>query len=769
MKRVFIFFALFPVLTFGQQTYTVSGKITDVETGEDLIGVSVLVVELAKGVATNSYGFYSLSLPEGTYTIRCSYIGYEKKEFELEFNKNQILNIEISPSVTALDEVVIFSERNDIKITSAEIGIEKLNLKEIETIPVIFGEKDILKTIQLLPGISSSAEGSTGFNVRGGSMGQNLILLDEASVYSSSHLMGFFSVFNSDAIKDVTVYKGGIPACYGGRASSVLDITMNNGNNKTFSSSGGIGLISARLTFEGPIIKDKMSFIVSGRRTYGDLVARLLFPEDLVRHDMKFYFYDFNAKLNYTINEKNRLFISGYFGKDVFELGNDVGTIWGNTTGTIRWNHLLSKKLFSKTSMIYSKYDYGFISGLFGMRLKSGIEDLSFKEDATWYINPDFTLKSGMNITYHMFRPGEITTNDSIDFEVALREKRGFEGALYVQGEHKITSKLNANYGLRFSIFSQIGPGWFYKYNPENEPVDSTYYSSGKAAYPFFALEPRLSVNYILSDKSSIKLSYNRMAQYLHLLSNTTTGSPTDVWMPSSNNLKPVLVDQVSAGLFRNFLNNSIETSIEVYYKNMINTVDYEDGAEIIFDEHAESQILTGKGRSYGFELYIKKKYGDFTGWISYTLSRAEAKIEGINNFSWYPMKFDKTHDVSFIAIYKLSKRLTTSSVWTYATGNAVTFPSGKYIVDNNPVPYYTERNGYRMPPYHRLDLSLTLHGKNLKKYKSDWTFSVYNVYNRHNAYIISFRGSKTLSGATEAVKLSLFGIVPSITYNFRF
>jgi hypothetical protein len=769
MKNFIILFAVFPLLTFGQRNYTLSGKITDAETGEDLVGVSVLVVELAKGVVTNSYGFYSLSLPEGTYTIRYSSIGYENVEHILNFNKNQLLNIEISPSVVILDEVIVSSERHDKKLAASNIGVEKLNLKYIDNIPVFFGEKDILKTIQLLPGISNLAEGSTGFNVRGGSMGQNLIILDEAPVYSSSHLMGFFSVFNSDALKDVTIYKGNIPANFGSRVSSVLDITMNNGNTKAFSTSGGIGLVSTRLSIEGPILKDKISFIISGRRTYADLVAKLLFPEELVSDDIKFHFYDFNAKLNYIINNKNRLFLSGYFGKDIFELSDDIGTGWGNTAGTLRWNHLYSDRLFSRTSIIYSKYDYGFIFGMNSMRLKSGIEDLSLKQDVTWYINPDYTLKYGMNIIYHEFRPGELTSGDSINFEVVSREKKAFESAFYIQNEQKITSRFSANYGLRFSTFNQVGPGWFYEYNTLNEPVDSTYFSAGKAAYPRFGFEPRISVNYKLNDKSSGKLSYNRMAQYLHLLSNSTVGSPTDVWIPSSNNLKPVFVDYISAGFFRNFLGNSIETSIELYYKNMINTADYEDGADIIFDEHIESQILTGKGRSYGLELYMKKEYGKFTGWISYTLSRTENKIEGINNFSWYPVRYDKTHDLSVVAIYKICQRLKISGVWIYTTGNAVTFPSGKYILVFTPVPYYTERNGYRMPDYHRLDVSLTLEGKKCNKYKSSWNFSVYNLYNRYNAYIISFRESEAVPGTTEAVKLSLFGIVPSITYNFKF
>jgi outer membrane receptor protein involved in Fe transport len=419
--------------------------------------------------------------------------------------------------------------------------------------------------------------------------------------------------------------------------------------------------------------------------------------------------------------------------------------------------------------LIYSKYNYGFIFGQNSLKLSSGIEDLSLKGDETWYINANNTLKFGLNIIFHKFRPGKITSSDSIYFFSAIREKNGREGALYIQNEHKITSLLSANYGLRFSIFSQTGPGWFYEYNAENEPVDSIFYGSGKAAFPSIILEPRLSLNYMTGEKSSIKLSYSRMAQYLHLLSNSTAGSPTDVWMPSSNNLKPVIVDQVSLGFFRNFLENGIETSAEAYYKKIKNTSDYEDGAEIIFNEHIESQILLGRGRSYGIELFIKKKYGNFSGWISYTISRTENKINGINNFSWYPVKYDKTHDLSVILIYKIGRRLSLSGVWTFATGNAVTFPSGKYIINNIPVPYYTERNGYRMPSYHRLDFNLTLNGKNRKKYKSSWDFSVYNLYNRHNAYMITFRESETVPGATEAVRLSLFGIVPSISYNFKF
>ncbi|MCF8380690.1 MAG: TonB-dependent receptor [Bacteroidales bacterium] len=769
MKHLLFLLTLLPLLAPAQQTHTLSGKVTDAETGEYLIGASVLVSELMTGAITNSYGFYSLTLPEGSYTISYSYIGYEKVDYKLVLSKNQVKNIEITPSPQTLDEVMVSSERSDKNISSTQIGVEKLNLIDIETIPVFFGEKDILKTIQLLPGISNSAEGSTGFNVRGGSMGQNLILLDEAPVYSSSHLLGFFSVFNSDALNDVTIYKGAIPANFGGRASSVLDISMNNGNSKKFSSSGGVGLVSSRLSLEGPIIKDKMSFIISGRRTYGDLVARLLFPGDIISDDTNFYFYDLNAKLNYTINDNNRIYLSGYFGKDVLELGDNIGTGWGNTTGTLRWNHLFNERLFSNTSLIYSNYDYGFMFGQNSLRLRSGIEDISLTEDATWYINPENTFKIGANIIYHKFLPGELKTGDTINFEVVRREKQGFEGAIYFQNEQKISSSLSANYGIRVSGFTQMGPGTFFEYNEANELIDSVYYRSGKAAFPYFGLGPRLALKYQNSSQSSVKLSYSRLEQYIHLLSNTTAGSPTDVWIPGSNNLKPLFVDLISAGYFRNFNNNSIETSVEVYYKNMSNTADYEDGADIIFNEHVESQILMGKGRSYGLELFVKKKYGKFSGWISYTLSRTENKIEGISSFEWYPVKYDKTHDLSLVSIYKISPRLSLSGVWTYATGNAVTFPSGKYILDNNPVPFYTERNGYRMPAYHRFDLSLSLAGKKRKKYESGWDFSIYNLYNRYNAYMITFRESETRIGTTEAVKLSLFGIVPSITYKFKF
>ncbi len=644
------------------------------------------------------------------------------------------------------------------------MGVEKLDMKQIELIPVLLGEKDILKTIQLLPGISTASEGSSGFNVRGGSSAQNLILLDEAPVYSASHLMGFFSVFNSDALKDVTVYKGGIPANYGGRASSVLDITMKDGNNKKFAASGGIGLISSRLTLEGPVIKDKMSFIVSGRRSYADLIAK---QSGVLDDKMNLYFYDLNAKINYKINDKNRIFLSGYFGKDVFGFGS-MGMNWGNTTGTMRWNHLLSNKLFSNTTFIYSNYDYAFNVGE-EVEMSSGIEDLGFKQDFSWYLNPKNTIKFGFNTTYHTFNLGKLDFGDEESSELVMEKKQAYESAVYVSNSQKISNKISAEYGLRLSMFNQMGEGWANTYNDDNEKIDSVFYEKGDIIQTYFEYEPRISFSYLLNESTSVKASCNRMSQYLHLLSNSTSGQPTDTWMPSTNNLKPQIVTQYAAGFFKNFDDNKYEFSLEAYYKEMDNVLDYEDGTDIMLNENIEANILSGQGRSYGLEFYLKKKYGKFSGWISYTLARTENKIDGINYNNWYPAKYDKTHDLSIVGTYKFNKRISLSASWVYYTGNAVTFPSGKYIYDGFQIPYYTERNSYRMPDYHRLDLNFHLAGKQKKRFKSSWDFSIYNAYNRYNAYTITFQESETTLGATEAVKLSLFGIVPSISWNFTF
>jgi hypothetical protein len=747
-----------------QDKFTISGKITDSLTGEDLIGASVYSEGSTTGTTSNTYGFYSLTLPGGNHKIIISYIGYSTDTRELLLDKDILLNIKLEPAQRTLEEVVVSADRKDRNLSSVEMSVERLDMKQIENLPVLMGEKDVLKTIQLLPGISTTSEGSSGFSVRGGSIDQNLILLDEAPVYSASHLLGFFSVFNSDALKNMSVYKGGIPAQYGGRASSVIDITIKDGNSREVSASGGIGLISSRLTVEGPLIKDRMSFIISSRRSYADLVGK---STGLLESDITLYFYDLNAKLNYKINDNNRIYLSGYFGKDDFGF-SDIGMDWGNSTGTLRWNHLFSNKLFSNTTLIYSNYDYGFNIGSDAF-MSSGIEDIGFKLDISWYMDPNNTFRFGTTTTYHTFNPGKLIFGESKIYEILLDQKQAFESAIYLSNHQKISDKLSSEYGLRLSMFNQLGPGWSNIYDQNNLKTDSTYFASGRFMQNYFGIEPRIAINYQVSVSSSVKASFNRMAQYLHLLSNSTSGQPTDTWIPSTKNIRPTIVSQFALGYFRNFYNNNYEFSVETYYKGMKNVNDYEDGTDVLLNENIEAYILSGIGRSYGAEFYLKKKQGRFNGWISYTVARTENKIEGINDSNWYPSKYDKIHDFSIVVNYQFNRRLFLSSSWVYYSGNAVTFPSGKYEYDNRIWPYYTERNGYRMPGYHRLDLNIHLKGKTKTRFESGWDFSLYNVYNRHNAYTISFRESESFPGTTEAVKLSLFGIVPSVTWNFKF
>jgi hypothetical protein len=621
-----------------------------------------------------------------------------------------------------------------------------------------------------LPGIKSAGDGSSGIFIRGGSSDQNLILLDEAVVYNPSHLLGFFSTFNSDAIKDVTVYKGGMPAEYGGRLSSVLDIKMNDGNNQAFVGSGGLGLISSRLNLEGPIVKDNGSFTISARRTYADLFLKLSKDTNVNRNSL--YFYDLNAKANYRINDKNRVYLSGYFGRDVLSFSNTFGIQWGNSTGTARWNHIYSSRLFSNTSLIYSNYNYviNINSSNNNINLVSQIRDFSLKEDFQYYISPSSTLKFGLDIIHHTFSPGIIDASLSSSFNsLNLPKKYDLENAAYISHEWSPLKKLNIIYGMRFSAFSILGPGNFYTYDSSGNTSNTATYSSGKIVKTYFNPEPRFSASWVLNPNSSVKFSYTRNVQYLHLLSNSTAGNPTDLWIPSSNNVKPGIADQESAGYFRNFEDNKYEFSSEIYYKGMQNQIDYKNGAQLVANENVESQLLYGKGRAYGWEVFLKKKEGKFTGWLSYTLSRTELQINGINEGNSYPAKQDITHDVSLVGIYKASKKWTLSATWVYNTGNAVTFPNGKYEMNGQIVFYYTQRNGYRMPPYHRLDLAATLETKKRKKWESSWTFSVYNAYDRANAYAIIFQKDSDNPSLTQAVQYSLFKIVPSVTYNFKF
>ena len=750
-------------LLFAQEQFTISGYLRDAETGEELLYANVFVEGTTNGVTTNLYGFYSLTLPKGRYKINYSYIGYVMQSLEITLDGDMSQNVELATNSQKLDEVVITGEREDENITNTEMSVLSLDIKEIKKLPVLFGEQDILKTIQLLPGVSASSEGGSGFFVRGGDADQNLILLDEAPVYNASHLLGFFSVFNSDALKDVKLYKGGIPAQYGGRAASVMDVRMKNGNMKEWEVMGGIGLISSRLSVEGPFVKDKGSISISARRTYADVVAGIV---DKRFRDTNLYFYDLNAKANYKISDKDRLYASAYLGRDVLGL-NDFGFDWGNQTFTLRWNHMFSSKIFANTSLIYSDYNYGFNLETVGINVKlsAGIYDYNLKQDYTFFLNPDNKIEFGWNGIYHKFKPTVFEFDDT-EIEPA-QVQQALESGAYIANTQKVNEKLSIYYGLRLSALNNIGEYTDRTYDADNEITSETYHEKGSFYNTYFNAEPRVNATYVLDDKSSIKLSYNRNAQYLHLLSNSTSGTPTDMWIPSSTLVKPTLADQVALGYFRNFKDNTYKFSIEGYYTNMQNNVDYENGAETFGNSDIEAELVFGKGRAYGLEFFLEKKKGNFTGWASYTLSKTERKFDEISNGNWFSARQDRTHDVSLVAMYQLTPKLSLTSSWVYYTGDAVTFPAGKYYIDDALVNLYTERNGSRMPDYHRLDLGVTWTLRDSDRFYNDLNFSVYNLYNRKNAYSISFEENE--AGETQASRLSLFGVVPSVTWNFKF
>ncbi|MGD0755806.1 MAG: TonB-dependent receptor [Bacteroidales bacterium] len=751
---------------------TISGFIRDAKTGETLTGAVIYPKENPTvGITSNSYGYFSLTLPVGNYSLIVQFLGYKTRIIPLELKENTKISVDMEEESIALKEITITGEKNNSNVVQSEL-ISKIDVKEIQNIPVILGEKDILKTIQLLPGVAPAGEGNAGFYVRGGGVDQNLILLDEAPVYNPSHLLGFFSTFNSDAIKDITLYKGGFPAEYGGRLSSVVDIKMNEGNNKEYHVSGGIGLIASRLSVEGPIVKNKGSFMIAARRTYADLFLKLL-PRngpDSIASRSTLYFYDLNMKANYEFSGKDRLYFSCYLGRDDFNLGGTVGLNWGNVTATARWNHIISDKLFSNTSLIYSKYSYNFnvAVGNNTMHVLSEIQDWNLKEDLNYYLNSNNTIKFGFNAIYHTFVPSKV--DSTVIFRVRSVDNRyALENALYISNEQTFSSHLKATYGLRYSIFSSIGPGTVYTYDQVADVVDSASYPKGKIFGTYGGFEPRLLVNYIISDSSSVKVSYARTRQYIHLLSNTTSSTPFDLWVPSNVNIKPEIADQYTLGYFRNFSNNMYETSVEVYYKTLQNQIDYRNGANLILNSKVESQLVFGKGWGYGIEFLIRKKYGKLTGWISYTLSKAERKFPDINSGLTFPAKQDRPNNIAIVGMYALNPKLTFSATWIFLSGNPVTFPSGSYYVDGNIVPYYTERNGYRMPDYHRLDIGLTWQRKKTAKFESSWNFSIYNVYARANAYAINFQPVPNDPTKMEAVQLSLFRFVPAITYNFKF
>ena len=747
--------------SFAQEKFTISGTIKEKSSGETMNGIRISTVELPDFTATsNSYGFYSLTLPKGEYNLTFN----TTDTVSVALNDNVKLDhhvISFKVDETKLKEVVMTVNKKNNNLSKTNIGVEKLDIEEIEKIPVIFGEKDILKTIQLMPGIQSGGDGNSGFFVRGGNADQNLILLDEAPVYNASHLLGFFSTFNSDALKDVTIIKGNSPAQYGGRLSSVLDVAMKEGNNQKYNVAGGIGLISSRLSVEGPIQKSKSSFIVSARRTYADMFLKL---SDTYKKNSLF-FYDFNTKANIWINDNNRIFISGYFGKDVLGYGKEFNNNWGNTTGTIRWNSIISPKLFSNTSLIYSNYDYKIsINGAgSNLNVNSNIRDFNLKQEFEYNLNTKNKLQFGFNTIHHTITPSRFQGSTSLDQD---NKRQGLESAVFINNNNKINKKLTLDYGLRLSSYSIIGKGSYNVYNKDSELINQINLSSGKFGKTYFNVEPRLQFSYMLNRYSSIKGGYARNTQHLHLQSNSTAGFPTDQWIGNSYNVKPEISDQISLGYFRNAKNGKYKFSGEVYYKDLQNQIDYKDGADLIATADIESEFAYGKGRAYGIELLAKKTSGRLTGWVGYTLSKTERKIDGVNNNNWYRARQDRTHDLSIVGIYELTKSWSLSSAFVYSTGNAVTYPNGKYEIEGETIYRYTDRNSSRMPSYHRLDLSATYTKAHKGKFQSSWNFGVYNLYGRENAYVINFENQGNRS---RALQTSLFGTIPSVTYNFKF
>ncbi len=767
-----------------QEKFTLSGYIKDGKNGESLIGATVVKAGTTQGAITNEYGFYSITLPKGTHTIVASYIGYNNSSFVIDLQKNTSKNIEVSGEGTQLEEVVILGESEDKNIKSVEMGVAKLDIKQINKIPALLGEVDIVRAVQLLPGVTTMGEGASGFNVRGGNIDQNLILLDEAPVYNSSHLFGFFSVFNPDAVKDVKLIKGGIPSQYGGRVSSILDIRMKEGNSKKLAVNGGVGTIFSRLSIEAPIVKDKVSFILAGRRSYIDALVKPFVKKSSPIKDADFFFYDATAKINWKINDKNTVFASGYFGRDVF--GAPAFKFnWGNSTATTRWNHIFNNKLFMNLTGFYSNYDYLLEFKLESLNQKfkwtSNVVNYSFKPDFTLFLNTKNTIRFGAQALMYDFRPYDAEGQFDAGAKVQFRSKKryGIEYSAYVGNEQKLLPRLTAEYGLRVSMYNYIGKGtaYYFRDTVPNEPLPfdhTTDYNQGDVIKSYVVPEPRFSLNYVLNSSSSIKASYNRMAQYLQLISNTAASTPLDVYTIASNNLKPLIADQGAIGYFRNFKENMFETSIEVYYKYMQNQLDYVDNADLFINDYVEGQLIQGLGRAYGTELYIKKSKGKMGGWISYTLSKTERLVRGISNDDWFRSRYDRTHCFNSNMNYDITKRWNVGATFVFLTGTPATFPNSKIQIQDLNIPYNTTgvRNNYRIPPYHRLDLGATYTFKKneTRRYKQNIVLSVYNVYNRKNAYSIYFRTKKGEPLQTEAVRFSVIGsIVPAITYNFNF
>lgn len=784
-----IFVSLFTLTFFAQEKHTISGTVYDKKGNETLIGATIYFPDLSVGTTTNEYGFYSITISKGTHNISVSYLGFSDESKIIELNNKTSLDFYLSERSQALDEVVIQTDIEKINIKSTQMSVNKLTSKTIKQIPVVLGESDIIKSIILLPGVTSAGEGASGFNVRGGAADQNLILLDEAIVFNSSHVFGFFSVFNPDVIKDVKLFKGGIPSKYGGRLSSVLDIYQKEGNNKDFKLTGGIGLISSRILAEGPLKKEKSSFLIGGRSSY----AHLFLP--LIDNDNKAYFYDLNTKVNFRLNKKNNIFLSAYFGKDVFGINNSFINKYGNAVTNIRWNHLYSDKLFSNLSLIYSDYFYGLILDFVGFEWDSGITNVNFKYDFNHYLKDNLKLSYGVNNIYTKFNAGEIFPNrdDSGIIPFKLTEKFANEFALYLEADHNISEKFSLKYGLRFSNFTRLGQDELNIYENDNpliynqqlqkyEPATATGsigYKKNDILKSFNNFEPRLSLSYLLNSESSIKASFNKMAQYLHLLSNTSSPTPLDIWVPSGPFIKPQLLDQYAVGYFRRIKDGDFSLETEFFYKDVKNRIDYINGANLVANNEIETVILNGKSRAYGLEFLFRKNEGKLKGWLAYTLSKSEQLTSGrninepgINNGEWYNTPYDKTHDLSVNAGYEFSSKWKFNTNFLLQTGQPTNYPVGQYEFQGLNVPIYNDnqRNANRLPTYHRLDLSATLTPvkNNNRDLQAEWVFGIYNIYNRKNAASIAF-SRNTETSANEAIKTSIFGIVPSITYNFKF
>jgi len=768
---------------FAQTKHTVSGTVKDAANGETLIGAVVQVKDQKKATLSNEYGFYSLTLVEGEYVIVVSYIGFEKKEFQINLTGNVKLDIELATQSLTTKEIIVSATKEDENIKSNEMSTNKLDINTVKKMPALLGEVDVVRSITLLPGVSTVGEGASGFNVRGGAIDQNLVLLDEAPVYNSSHLFGFFSIFNPDAVKDVKLFKGGMPAHYGGRLSSVLDVRMKEGNSKKFATQGGIGLIFSRLTVEGPLKKDKGSFIIAGRRSYGDLFLKLSSNEDL--RNSSLYFYDFSTKFNYKIGSKDQVFLSGYLGRDKFG-APEFGFNWGNSTATARWNHIFGTRLFSNLTAFVSNYDYelgtlGNTQDVFNW--KSRLINYSGKYEFSYFMNPNNTITFGAQSIFYEFRPSLVKVKSKGIAGADIKEpyQHALENAVYVGNDQKIGPRLSLSYGLRFSYFFRLGADKIYKYGTpadlrESKPViDSTQYSSNEVFAASPNLEPRLSAKYELNDVSSVKFSYNRNAQYIHLLSNTAASIPLDMWTPSSPNIKPQIANQVALGYFRNLKNNMFETSVEVFYKQMENQLDFIPYAQLLLNTKRDGDVLAGKGRAYGAEFYVRKTKGAVTGWLSYTLAKTERKVTGLSNDNWYPSRFDKRHNINLVAMYKVKERKTLSLNSAYGSGTPSTLPNQKVMIDD--VTYYFGsaqiRNNYRIPAYYRIDLAFTMENKKKKpeqRWESEWVFSLYNLTNRKNPFTVYIQQDVNNPNISQGFKYSVFGsIIPGITYNFKY